>query len=264
MKKNYLIPALILSFAFIWSSCEDDDLGVDNAGDIQVTFKAEYDGQPLVQNTDYDYDGVAIKINEFNLFISEMSLIVGDNNPGELELSEVQFVDLAFPTEAEARAGTTLTGMTVETGNYSGLRFGVGVTSDKNGDFTFNGNHPLNQKTHQWTAWNSYIFSKLEGQVDTDADGETDANFALHTGRDDAYTVLSLDKTFDVANESVQNLTVTFDIKTLFKTENMDCDADQNHYLDLTNSDCTAMHTEEKFDDMLALMNNFLEATIIE
>lgn len=78
----------------------------------------------------------------------------------------------------------------VNAGHKHMLTFGVGVDSTKNFLDPTLADAPLNaQSPNMHWSWNAgYIFIRMEGMVDTDADDIPDTNFELHVGGISNYT----------------------------------------------------------------------------
>jgi hypothetical protein len=86
-------------------------------------------------------------------------------------------------SDEKAAAGLTLA-YEVPHGNYTGIQFSLGVSDDLNAKNPGQqpSSSPLSETSEYWDAWRSYIFSKLEGSVDTLNNNRFDKSFTIHTG----------------------------------------------------------------------------------
>ncbi|MEM6726410.1 MAG: MbnP family protein, partial [Bacteroidota bacterium] len=151
-------------------------------------------------------------------YASDIRLI--DALGAEVILSEVEYVDfqnVSFDAQA-AENGISITYTDVPVGIYTGVKFGLGVKPDLNTmvPADFPSTSPLADAGNHWTAWDSYIFMKVEGRTDIDGDGQQfEGNFLYHTGGDPLYRTVSFE---DVSNSIVltteQTPTVAFELET--------------------------------------------------
>lgn len=251
-KLGYLLPIFVLMLA----SCNKDD---DKSGELAITFKAVYDNDPLVLNTqEVWYHGKeTMTFSKLNMFLSDISLSTSSEN---FELADIEFIDFEASNrdEAGAEAGVTLN-YEVDPGSYTALNLGLGVSPDLNAmaPSDFDNNHPLAQFGSFWTAWNSFIFSKTEGRIDSDGDEVPDLGFVYHIGADQMYRSLSANGNIDIADGKTTEITVYVDYKRFFGTE--------NDYIDILTY--PAFHSPQ--DSTLtaltqALADNYADAITIE
>lgn len=198
---------LILGLA----SCKDDPAATE--GTVTIHFKAVYDEQPLQMfNTRPFENGESLEFTHLSMIISDLELL----RQGSAELlDEVEIVNLTFDNITAAEAGYTLTISGVPTGNYDGLRFGIGVPADVNAKkpADFESSNPLSNTAYYWTPWSSYIFMKTEGRLDTLGNGSPDLGFALHTGSDALYSILDANIPLTVTDGMNTNLDIVIDYK---------------------------------------------------
>jgi hypothetical protein len=150
---------------------------------LNINFKTIYNTTPFVLNKTYPYNNPSqVKFTRFNFFITKIALIGANGATTALaDAAKLDFTPLY--DDAKAAAGLTLS-YNVPHGNYTGIQFSLGVSDDLN---TKNPNHqpansPLSDAADYWDAWQSYIFSKLEGSVDTLNNNFFDKSFTIHTG----------------------------------------------------------------------------------
>lgn len=258
MKKWF--PILLL-FALVFSSCDDDDQMEAMTADILVNFKATYDGQPLEMLKTYTYSGVPVQFLKFDFYVGNAVLTQKDNGSTiESELSEIEFVDLSFDSPQEAEQGVILTTRAVEADTYDGLSFGIGVPADLNAMSwdEFSGGHPLRNDTHYWEAWGSFIFAKIEGQLDMDGDGTFESSFTYHTGTDALYEGLNFNADFDLKPEEEKTMAFSVDVQKLFRISDAAYDADSDGYIDLQTHQ--GVHTDQQLILARSVMQNFPSA----
>ncbi len=224
MKKLlYLLP---LSLFFLSSSCGDDEGPVTGTTtNLNITFKAVYDGQPLVFGESLTYtDGTAFNISKLQFFMSNANLIspneADPNTPLETELSEVKLVDFssANATAAGATEGVTITYTRIPTGEYNAFKFGLGVIPEYNDDVPadYSSSHPLGAPSNYWEVWESYIFVKLEGRTDTTGNGEFDQSLLYHTGTNALFQEgLNFSKAMTLVEDNEANMTIELDVKEI-------------------------------------------------
>lgn len=211
----------IFTFILILSGCNKDE-----KGNLSLTFMADYDGAPLVMFEDKAYHGQqSVQFSTINFFLSSVAL---EKDGVETPLNEIQLVDISATTPAAAAAGTVVTFRDIEADSYDRLVFGFGVPDDLNrmtpADFTTD--HPLSDGAFYWQNWNSYIFSKTEGLMDTTGNGTFDLGWLVHTGSAidsfgnlnfDAYRRFATPVNVDIRDDQTTNLTFRIDYKTMME-----------------------------------------------
>lgn len=210
--KKFLFLAIVIS-VFGISSCKEDD----PTGTLTLHFKALYDGQPLQTFTTHPFDGVQqIQFTHLSLMVSDLQLLKGSSVK---DLNDIELVDLSFDTPAGADAGYTLSIPNVSTGSYDKIGFGIGVPPDLNQKkpADFPSSSPLSLTGYYWVAWNSYIFSKTEGRLDTLGNGSLDLGFAMHTGSDALYWTGQGAVPIVIEDGKETNLDVLIDYKSVLQ-----------------------------------------------
>jgi hypothetical protein len=180
------IPVLFLSFLLVISmiSCKDD-----KGGSLTLHFKAFYDGQPLPMFLTKPFTGLQqLQFTHLSMMVSDLTLLDQTN---KVNLKDVELVDLSFDDLTSADVGYTINFSNLPAKNYSGLSFGIGVPQDMNAKkpVDFPSSNPLSNSSYYWVAWDSFIFMKTEGRIDTIGNGSFDTGFAFHTGTDNLYRV---------------------------------------------------------------------------
>lgn len=177
----------LLACLLMITSCEDNTGDSGSVSTVNITFRALFDGQPLVMNERYMYNGKELAISKLNFFLSDLVLVKGTLEVNLKEIDLVDFSDVNLST-ATATTGISLRKEGVPIDTYDGIKFGIGVPSDLNAQTPadFSPNHPLSEG--YWSNWNSYIFQKIEGRYDDDNDpADLEESFVYHIGFDEFY-----------------------------------------------------------------------------
>jgi hypothetical protein len=211
MKK--LLPLFLIAMML---GCSDND--DPKYGQVELVLKLQFDDQPLVMFDRYDYDqDLSIFYTRFSFFVSRIDI---SPDPGQGSLVDVAYFNLtdAHSDIESSNAGFKFLIDSVKVGSYSGLSFNIGVPADMNSQrpSDFPAGHPLSDIAEYWEAWNSFIFLKTEGRMDTDQDGEHELSFALHIGSDSAFRQISLSKAIDVAENQTSTCEIFIDLKDVF------------------------------------------------
>ena len=212
LMKNLLLLAFSLGILAI-SSCKKDD----EVGTVTLHFKAMYDGLPLKTFETLPFaNGEQIQFTHMSFFVTDLELT--DQSSNEM-LDEVELINLSFDNVAAVDEGYTLTISNVPAGAYDGIRFGVGVPTDLNQKkpADFPSSNPLSNTGYYWIPWNSYIFMKTEGRLDTLGNGALDLGFALHTGSDPLYRILEGSLPLSVEDGKETSLDIVLDYKKLLE-----------------------------------------------
>jgi len=183
-------------------------------GTIDLNIKLQYNGEPLVMFEPYSYpDGRAVDFTRCSFYTSEMQL-------DETTINEVEFHNLtnSHSTPELASQGYNWTINDVLPGDYNNLSFNIGVPEVQNnmapGDFP--SGHPLAKPAENWFSWQSYIFLKVEGDIDFDSDEDLETKVALHTGSNEALRRIDLEYPIQVLKGETTEVNLVFDIYQLF------------------------------------------------
>lgn len=238
--KIYRLAFYILT-VFIILGCTDKE---DGTGDLNITMNLTYDGEPLVMFQNYEYpDGRTINFSRFSLYLSNIKL-------DEQLISDIEYhtitdshVDLAG---AEAGYQWKITG--IESGDYNSINFAVGVDETQNAKDPglFESGHPLAKPAEHWFSWSSYIFLKLEANMDSNNDGNNDFPIALHLGSDDAFRIINLNKVIKINADETSETNIIFDLYEFLGGIDNTYDVDSNPQI----------HSLEQQDAVVELANN--------
>ena len=208
---KYLLFTLFALNLVILSSCKEDE----EVGTVIINFKAEYDGVPLhTFDTKSFENGQQLQFTHLSMLVSDLEFL---KSGGVESLDDIELVNLSFADSLEAAGGYTVTINDVPAQAYTGLSFGIGVPQDLNAmvPADFPSNNPLSNTGYYWTGWESYIFQKTEGRLDTLGNGALDLGFSLHTGSDPLYSVLQGMFPLSVVDGQTLELDIVVDYKLL-------------------------------------------------
>lgn len=259
--KYSLFSILVLMLSIFFVSCsDDDDNGTVQSGTLEIFFEPTY-GAPgdLINRTqNFEYaDGNDIRIVVSEMFLGELKVGTGSE---ELTLSEIEYIDLSDPVLDQSSGLTDkfIAFNDVPAGAYSSLEFGIGVPPGLNAmkPSDFGSTSPLSQSALYWEAWDSYIFSKLEGRLDLAGDGSFSHLFSYHSGGDEVYRVLRVENLpLEIRPGETTRIKLTIDHREILVWGADD-------YLDIENNP-SAHHTGH-LDIMNYLAGNYDSAFTIE
>ncbi len=192
---------LIVSALVVLSCNNKDNDGNETTSEVQLNFRGYYDQSDLMMyEAEYPYEeGMDVRFQLFHFYVSDVALLRDAADGGDLEIVPIDLVtfrDIQSPEEAER--GYTLIVPEVPTGTYRGIRLGVGVPADLNktqpGDYPTD--HPLSENYWSWAL--GYVFFKVEGNADTNGDGQFSDKLTFHIGGDDFYRNLTFSQPIEV------------------------------------------------------------------
>jgi len=224
------------------------DFRLIETGTIDLNIKLEFDGIPLVMFEDYTYpDGRKMNFTRCSFYTSDMKL-------DERVINEVEFHNLTndHATADLAESGYTYTIENVLPGNYESLSFNIGVPQELNdkdpGEFP--SGHPLAKPAENWFSWKSFIFLKIEGNIDLDDDGEMETGIAIHTGANEALVNIAMSYPVQINANEVTPMNITLDVYDVFKGEERIFPID----------DFAQIHSLSQLDAVIELSNNLINA----
>jgi hypothetical protein len=200
IKTNFKYLTFAVLFLF-FISCKKENPAPSNVGSIKILILPFHQNTPLVNSVSYPTtDGYTLSYNDFNFVLSNINIL---SQAGVRDtLNDVSFFDFRnLYTTQLANNGLNIVFDQIEPGNYQGIELGVGVDSVTNSkDPAFFQGHPyLGEVGNYWNAWNSYIFSRVEGELDTlpnQAGGVV--SYLYHAGVNGMYQTRFFSKNFEV------------------------------------------------------------------
>lgn len=205
-----------LAIMFSSSSCDKDK---DGKGSLSLTFKGKVgDETMLLYSGKYPMTGTdSITMQVLEFLIADMRLV---NTKGDtVSIKDIAEVDFAqhHTDIATAADGETVTINDIPIGEYTQLLLGIGVTPALNA--TDPGDHPttspLGDVGNYWAAWDSYIFSRVEGRFFLG--GTTNqVSFLYHSGVDGMYQERAFTKAIEIEKNATTALTFDVNVKEIF------------------------------------------------
>jgi hypothetical protein len=216
--KSVFIAAMIAVLAPFYA-CKHEPADTPAEGSLSINWKAVYGGAPLVLFQDYPYpiDSQLFRVTTaLHFFVSDIRLLQGTN---EVKVKDIDFIDfktVCQTVEASQNGLTKFVTNKVPPGNYTGIRFGIGVAPVYNAKSPedFPSSSVLSNGDEYWRAWNSYIFMKIEGR-NTNAAGSV-SGFTFHSGLDVLYRTCTINKPIKITANEASVVTITFDVLKAF------------------------------------------------
>ena len=266
--KNFQILLLLGVLMVAWS-CDPVDPPLEDIGTLSISFEATVDGEALVSGTEYTLpDGKKAKFSQFNFFIADASVNQVEQGVSNIvDLTDVEFVELTQTASTPLEDNDHIYSFyNLATGAYSGLDFTLGLGDAMNdktpSDQDLGDNSPLGLSSHHWSNWGSYIFMKLEGQIDFNGDGDfgDTETILYHTGSENdgigtdtpAHQSVSLPVSFDINFNQTTEIKLNLDIRDVL----YNAAGEQNW--DMANRNTT--HNEDDFDLVVKIMEKAAES----
>jgi len=203
--------------SLFFSSCDRDK----GKGTLEIRFSALYNTESLSLYTSYPTpDGDSMSIQVLNFLVSDIRLVTTDDKEVILLDDDSKFIDFDSPNAQMISLAD------VPAGSYKAIRFGVGVQPSLNAKQpnNFPSSSPLGDVGNYWTAWDSYIFSRVEGQLDTSRSSDQTLPFLYHSGVASMYQERTFSKTFDVVEGNTSTVLYTLQARDIFYPTNFPVD----------------------------------------
>ena len=183
---KFLKPFLVLTFfatsiLLIGTGCDDDDKAADIAK-IEFNFNYNVNGATYNAGDIYMINGTAVSFDLANFYIGGIEFQPETGNP--ISVNGLHLLVNSDQHEFNIAE--------VGAGQYSMLKFFVGVGLEENNqseeDFTVRtAGDPLaaQDPSMAWPWGAGYKFARIDGMVDTDADGVPDTGMQFHIGDPD-------------------------------------------------------------------------------
>jgi len=172
----------------LFSSCKNDDDPIVE-DDVHMEFEFNYvvDGEAYDTSKVYTINGTAVQFSIANFYVGGITFLSEEGVPTEIEDKYL----LVTPTAGMQEVGE------LKEGHYHMVRFYIGVDPVNNGqseaDFTNrDADDPLALQfpSMHWSWTSGYKFIRVDGKVDTDADGVPDEAMSFHLGNNDMLKTL--------------------------------------------------------------------------
>jgi len=245
--KSYFNILIIAVVALTITSCGKDEGGLD------LSFNLTYEDEPLVMFEDYSYPtGENFSLSRVSFYISNLSL------DDEL-LKDVDYIDLteSHSTRAGSTDGYSYAFDNLPVGDYNDLLLSMGVNAVDNAKnpADFESTSALSRSGEYWNAWESYVFYKIEGMMDSNGDGTKDKGISLHIGGDDVFRTISFPKPISIDGDARATAKITIDLAKVFNNN--------NKVYDMQNF--SGLHSKDAHSDyMIELMDNTIQTMTIQ
>jgi hypothetical protein len=207
---------LLFVIPLLASRCNTDD---EALGTLRLRIIPKYGDKILVmQNKVINQQNLPIIFKFLSLYaqVENGNAILKDKN------SKIALIDFTNLTDLGKASSGITTEFDMAIGSYTTFNFNVGVPKNENekkpGDF--DAGHPLAEEGNYWAAWDSFIFTKLEGSVDTSKTGIYDFQFSYHTGTEEMFRKVVLRSPFAIKAGETTELVVELDVKELLEGKN--------------------------------------------
>ncbi len=215
--KNIII---ILFTLLVITSCKDDD--DVKVGSVNLSFNNNIENTSIVMNT----ASYTNKSNEIYT-ISELKYIISN-----IVLIKANGEEFKYPTEKsyflineEVAESKTIELSTISEGEYTKIRFGIGVDQSKYPLNDVNNFIPTAQENEMLWSWSAgYIFLKFEGSYSVE--GQNSSDFKMHIGSHgtklDNYKEVTLDlpTTLSIKENATSKVVINADIAKIFDSVN--------------------------------------------
>jgi len=217
---KFLLPIAVL---FLFGSCDKQE-EESSLSDITLNFKATFGKDPLTMfSSAYPYEGgLNVKMQLFQFYISDVTLIKHSNSSHQekiiLDVASVDFGEIF--TAQQASEGVSFLIKDVPTGDYSGIRFGIGVAPDLNatGPASYAPGHPLTENYWSWAM--GYVFFKIEGNADLDQSQNFAQKLSFHIGTNEMYRLKEIQKSINHKENQPLQLNFNVDAKRVLSDGN--------------------------------------------
>lgn len=246
MEKIYQVLLLIVLLGI--SSCrKEEEKGID----VSIRLQLLYNGEPMVTQQNYTYpDGKAFVLTKFSTYLTDLAIQSGNQSE---DLEDVQLINMTetLRSSAGSEMGYLIYSGKSKLTSVEQLHFNLGLTPEQNGTIPadHNSGTPLAMAGEYWLAWESYIFTKIEGWIDLDADGMAETGVALHLGSDEVM------KSFSFQNLDGENeLIIQIDLARVFQQGNKIYDIEANPQI----------HSLSQIESLRELSNNLEKAVTLK
>jgi len=223
-----------------------DDGGVvvpDTAIKVNIVINAMVDGKPFELNKKYTNKlGKELKFTTLKFYMANIKLALQGENKKEIKDIELFDLDTSKPLNPAIPYWNNKTECTMlGSGKFDQIYLGIGVGIEENEEFALNkypADHPLSG-TYTGMAWDwgaKYIFSQIEGMVDSNGNGSIDRPFFFHSGHSSMYRLIMLDfdKTYEFKKSETVNLTLDLDVMNIIDGLRIETDSfGKSHTADL-------------------------------
>ena len=212
----FLLPLLLLGLFL--TGCDSSADGDEGTTMVTLFLQPTVAGTPLSTDlsTTYTVNGATISFSSARMYISEITLLRKDGTAVSFEGETITVpakdandndithtvTDQIVLAKHDAGVHKYMLGEVPE-GEYTGVRYKVGIagTTNRVDPSQVPATHPLAKQTDRNNHWNwnaGYQFIRMDGLVDTNADGTPDEVWETHLGTANFLTDLNLAMDFQL------------------------------------------------------------------
>lgn len=246
MKVFYSVFYLLLLLTGF--ACKKDEV---TGMDLTIRLQVLYQGNPMTNQVEYAYpDGKTFILTKFSTYMSDLTVQSGSQ---EETLEEVLLINMTetMRTSAGSEQGYLVYSGKTKLNSIDRIHFNLGLTPEQNS--TIPADHtpgtPLAMPGEYWLAWESFIFTKIEGWIDLDGDQMAETGVALHLGSDEVLKSFSFD-TLDRTG----TLTILIDLAQVFSQDGTIYDIEANPQI----------HSLSQIESLRELSNNLEKAVTLK
>jgi hypothetical protein len=216
----------------------------------------DFNFQTQIGSADYTFseyfsngDGIKIRIEVLQFYIADVRFV--DKKGKETTVADIALV--------KCLNGSGLMSLKVPAGDYSAIKFGIGVPDAMNqaGPAAYTeADHPLSSTQNTYWGMNSmYRFVMVDGKYDLTGDGIDEGGFSYHTGFSDCYREVEWAHEFSFDKKGTHTENVSIDLSKLFYVSGsiVDVPTESNFHGDYS-----------QIDLAIRLSNNFASALSIQ
>jgi hypothetical protein len=213
------ITCFLLSFLLIACKKDKPIAPPSQLGTLNIEFAPTMNGNPLKLNEFFiGPDNKRMSLDLVKFYLSDFEIYQNGTlaNASEINLIDFETAKTSFQIPLLA-------------GNYDKIKYKIGVKKSLNGTDNpsfdasiYSNTHPLSAYNNMYWSWaTGYIFTKLEGRIDTSATQDQPANYTFfyHCGLDTLLTPGELDNVnFSITAGNTTTLKLTFEFNDIFRT----------------------------------------------
>lgn len=229
-------------------------IGCKKEGSITLNFNATYSDEPLVMLETYEYtNGDLINFGISDFLISDVYVTNSDGD--RVTLMDIDLIDFdAQNVNTEmAQIPISFSFNNIAPADFESITFSVGIDASTNSTRPedYPPDNPLSFNTRYWSAWDSYIFARFQGDL-INPDLGANVPWLFHTGKDDVFRTFTypLEKS---VNENIVHIDITIDHQELFKVD--------DGYMDIRSKPTN--HNPQDLEPLIIITENFSTAVSI-
>ena len=233
------LASAVCALVLFASSCQTVTPVDNSPGTLALTVTPTVGSQAFDTTKTFSINNRNVRFTLGQIYVSNITLVKSDGSTVKLTTTPISLRSASATGDTTNAAAISVTEQVlfyqhhrgtnaktadnVPSGQYTGIRFTVGIENptnliDASEVARLSPQHPLalitNAAERNWWSWNSgYIFAKMEGVVDTSAAGTGTPNvrWFYHIGSTGFTAPISISKNFEIKGGQSSTLSLTFD-----------------------------------------------------